>query len=205
MRFEALLAFMGALLCSGLGIGLVYARPRALVSRAFALGMLVLALRQTLVGLGAQAALPLAALRWQRLGWIVTTLLPGSWLLFSLSFARSNYRDFLTRWQWVVVGALALPLVIIAVFGQSLFLPPATLDGTILPVLPLGRAGSALCILSLLMAVVILVNLEASLMASTGRKRWQIKFMVLGVGSIFAVYVYTMNQAMLFATVRCEP
>jgi hypothetical protein len=79
--------------------------------------------------------------------------------------------------------------VVIAVFGPTLFLHPVALDGTILPVLPLSRVGSALCILSLLIAVVILVNLEASLRAATGRKRWQIKFMLLGVGSIFAIDV----------------
>src|SRR5262249_53554037 len=159
--------------------------------RAFALGMLVLAMRETLVGLGAQATLPLAALRWQQLGWIVTTILPGSWLLFSLSFARSNYLNFLSKWKWVVVGALALPLVVAAVFGPAFFLSSADVDSTIPLVLPLGPAGSALCIFSLLIAVAILVHLEASLRASTGRKRWQIKFMILGVSSIFIVYIYT--------------
>src|SRR5262249_12342418 len=142
-----------------------------LVPWAFALGILVLALREACVGLGAQATLAVAALRWQQLGWMVTTVIPGSWLLFSLCFARSNYRGALARWSWVIAGTLALPLVVIAVFGQSLFLPPATLDGIILPVLPLSRMGSGLCILSLLTAVVILVNLEASLRAATGRKR----------------------------------
>src|SRR5262249_20856984 len=171
------------LLCSGLGIGAVYKRPRTLVPWAFALGMLVLALRETCVGLGAQATLAVAALRWQQLGWMATTVLPGSWLLFSLCFARSNYRDSLARWSWVIVGAIALLLMVLAPVGKSLFLPPAALDDTIQPVLPLGRAGSALSILSLLIAVVILVNLEASLRAATGRKRWQIKFMILGVGS----------------------
>jgi putative PEP-CTERM system histidine kinase len=161
--------------------------------------MLVLALRETLVGLGAQAALPLAARHWQQLGWMATTLLPGSWLLFSLTFGRSNASDFLRRWTWGIGGALVFPLFVVVAFRQTLFL--AELEGTIPPVLPLSRAGSALCMLSLLMAVVILVNLEASLRASTGRKRWQIKFMILGVGSIFAVYIYTMNQAMLFTTV----
>ena len=50
MRFEALLAFTGACLCSVLGVGALYNRPHALVSRAFTLGMLVLALWETLVG-----------------------------------------------------------------------------------------------------------------------------------------------------------
>ena len=97
---------------------------------------------------------------------MVTTLLPGSWLLFSLSFGRSNYRDFLTRWKWGIVGALAFPLVSVAVFRRTLFL--ATMEDTIPPVLPLSRVGSALCIFSLLTAVVVLVNLEASLRASMG-------------------------------------
>ena len=201
MRFEALLAFTGACLCSVLGVGALYNRPHALVSRAFTLGMLVLALRETLVGLGAQATLPLAALRCQRLGWLVTTLLPGSWLLFSLCFARRNSHDFLARWTWLVGGAIALPLMVIAVFRQSIFLLPTAVEGAILPALSFGRVGSALCIFGLLSAVLILVNLEASLRASTGTKRAQIKFMLLGVGTIFAVSIYTMNQTLLFATV----
>ncbi len=201
MRFEALLAFTGACLCSVLGVGALSTRPHALMSRAFTLGMLVLALRETLVGLGAQATLPLAALRWQGLGWLVTTLLPGSWLLFSLCFARRNSHDFLARWTWLVGGAIALPLMVIAVFRQSIFRLPAAVEGALLPALSLGRVGSALCIFGLLSAVLILVNLEASLRASTGTKRAQIKFMLLGVGTIFAVSIYTMNQTLLFATV----
>src|SRR2546428_13716285 len=105
----ALLAFTGAFLCSGLAIGVLYKRPHALVARVFAWGMLILALRETCVGLGMQAALPLAAQRWQQLGWLATTLLPGSWLLFGLSYERRNYRDFLARWKWAVVAALAFP------------------------------------------------------------------------------------------------
>ena len=52
MRFEALLAFTGACLCSVLGVGALYKKPHALVSRTFTLGMLVLALRETLMGSG---------------------------------------------------------------------------------------------------------------------------------------------------------
>jgi putative PEP-CTERM system histidine kinase len=163
--------------------------------------MLVLALREMLVGLGAQATLPVAALHWQKFGWIVTTILPGSWLLFSLSFARSNYRDFLDKWKWMVVGTLAFPLVVVIIFGSAFLLSPSVVDGTLPPVLPLEPVSSALSIFSLLVAVALLVNLEASFGASTGTKRWQIKFMILGISSIFIVYIYTMNQTILFATI----
>jgi putative PEP-CTERM system histidine kinase len=48
----------------------------------------------------------------------------------------------------------------------------------------------------------ILVNLEETLRASTGSKRWQIKFMVLGLGSLFAVQIYTISQTLLFSSVN---
>lgn len=201
MPLTAFLAFTAALLCSVLGLGTLYRRPRALVPRAFALGMFGLALRELLVGLGAQVTSPLPAQRWQQLGWLVGTMLPGSWLPFSLSFARSNYRDFLVRWKWLVISALVLPGITAGLFRQTFFLPPVALDDGLPSVLALSQAGTALGIASLLMAVAVLVHLEASLRAATGRKRWQIKFMVLGVASVFGVFIYTTNQMMLFATV----
>ncbi len=97
MTFNALLAFAGAFLCAGLGVGALCKEPRALVSRAFALGMLVLALREACTGLGMLATLPLDVWRWQLLQWTFTTMLPGSWLLFSLSFGRGDARDLVAR------------------------------------------------------------------------------------------------------------
>lgn len=199
--FDVLLALTGACLCSGLGIAVLYQRPKALVTRAFALGMLVLALREAFVALGAQGTLPLAGMQWPQLAWIMHTLLPGSWLLFSLTFARSNDHDFLSKWKWLVGGVIVLPLVVLVVFRQDMFLSPAAVAYATEPSLYLGWAGSALCIFVIVLAVVLLVNLEASLRAVRGTKRAQIKFMLLGVGTLFAVYIYTTNQAMLFATV----
>jgi putative PEP-CTERM system histidine kinase len=51
------------------------------------------------------------------------------------------------------------------------------------------------------MAVVVLVNLEGTLKASAGINRWHVKPMLLGVGSLFAAYVYTMSQTLLFSAV----
>lgn len=201
MPLATFLAFTAALLCSALGLGVLYRRPRALVPQTFALGMLVLALREMLVGLGAQAISALPAQRWQQLAWLVGTMLPGCWLPFSLSFARSNYRDVLARWKWPVVSALVLPALAAGLFRQTFFLPLVTLDDNFSSVLVRTRAGTALCIVRILLAVAVLVHLEASLRATTGRKRWQIKFMVLGIASVLGVFIYTTNQVMLFTTV----
>src|SRR4030095_3486920 len=42
-------------------------------------------------------------------------------------------------------------------------------------------------------------NLERTIRSSTGRMRWQIKFMALGVGGLFALRVYLASQELLFA------
>ena len=201
MTVNAFLPFAAAFICAGLGLGALYKEPRALVSRAFALGMLVLALREACTGLGMLATLPLGVWRWQLLRWTFTTMLPGSWLLFSLSFGRRDARDLVARWRWGVVGALALPLLAVTFFTHAMFASPVVVPGTVLPVLPLSWLGYVLCLLGLLGAVVVLVNLEGVLSASTGTKRRQVKFMLLGVGSVFASYVYTMSQTLLFAAV----
>ncbi len=175
MTPDAVIAFVAALLSGSVGIGVLCKEPQPIVSRAFALGMLTLALREVLVGLGAQASLRLDVLRWQRLSWIVTVLLPGSWLLFSLSFARSNARELVAKWKWGVVSTLALPCIIVTFFWHALFSAPARVDEGILPLLRFSWEGYALCIFSLVVAVIVLVNLEGILRASAGTKRWQIK------------------------------
>jgi hypothetical protein len=49
--------------------------------------------------------------------------------------------------------------------------------------------------------VLVLGNLERTLRASTGSMRWFIKYMVLGVGGLFAARVFTSSQALLFRLV----
>src|SRR5262249_20229638 len=53
----------------------------------------------------------------------------------------------------------------------------------------------------LVVSVLILFNLEQTIRSSTGRIRWQIKFVVLGVGAVFAPRIYLASQALLFSRV----
>ena len=47
-------------------------------------------------------------------------------------------------------------------------------------------------------SVLVLTNLERTFRAAVGTTRWRIKFMLLGVGVLFVVRVYTSSQALLF-------
>ena len=45
------------------------------------------------------------------------------------------------------------------------------------------------------------MNLERTFRAAVGLMRWRIKFMVIGLGMLFAVRAYTSSQTLLFHTI----
>jgi hypothetical protein len=61
--------------------------------------------------------------------------------------------------------------------------------------------GRVVKLVVLMAAILILFNLERTIRSSTGRMRWQIKFMALGVGGLFALRVYLYSQELLFKRV----
>jgi putative PEP-CTERM system histidine kinase len=197
MTLELVLHATSALLCTGLAAAVVWRDRRSFVHRVFALGMAALAAEAALT---ARASLTVSAadgLQAEKLRLLATALLPGPWLLFSLAFARSDYRAFLIRWRGVIWVAFAVPLLLVLAGGPWLYLGAS---GQVPDrwLLPLGWAGRAFELVFLAGAVLILANLERTLRASTGSMRWFIKYMVLGVGGLFAARIYTSSQALLF-------
>src|SRR6202012_3133085 len=67
--------------------------------------------------------------------------------------------------------------------------------------LGLGTPGVVLNLLLLFSALVVLMNLERTYRAAVGTMRWRIKFMVLGLGVVFAAQAYTTSQIMLYRAV----
>ena len=47
--------------------------------------------------------------------------------------------------------------------------------------------------------MLVLVNLEQTFRSAVGTMRWRIKFMILGVGFLFAARAYTASQMLLFS------
>jgi putative PEP-CTERM system histidine kinase len=52
----------------------------------------------------------------------------------------------------------------------------------------------------LIISVLIVFNIERIIRSSIGRTRWQLKFMALGIGGLFALGIYTGSQAILYKT-----
>ena len=198
MTAAAVLHFASALSAGLLALALFSQQRRSLPRWAFSAGMLALAAESLFSGLAANSLELESLAHWQGLAFVATALLPGFWLLFSLTYARGNSREFVARWAIpLVVAFVAPPAVaflcsdeIISAIGQ-----PA--EGGHL-MLRLGFAGTALNLLFLLTAVLVLMNLERTFRAAVGTMRWRIKFVVLGLGVLFGVRVYTSSQALLF-------
>ncbi|HXN06687.1 MAG TPA: hypothetical protein VN944_06460, partial [Nitrospiria bacterium] len=94
------------------------------------------------------------------------------------------------------------PLFLVIFSWPHLFhLPPGVFEGTV-NLIPLDRAGYYLKLFLLVSFVLILIQLEGTFTASSGIKRWQIKFMILGTGGILAFGIYDAGQALLYSALN---
>ena len=198
---DTAVAFAAAILCGGLGIFAFLLDRRSRVHALLAIGMIVLGFTQVCAGLGSSARFLSEVLYWERLRLLAVAVLPGLWLLFSLSFGRANARETIWRWKWIAGIFFVVPLGLATFFGADLFAIPPQWNEFVVGVLPLGWSGRIFHLCLLLACVVVLMNLEGTLRSASGTKRWQIKFMVLGLGSWFAVQIYLVSQTLLFSVV----
>ena len=192
-----MLAFASAIFCGILALIVAWNERRSLAHWAFVLGMVALAVEDVCFALTADAASPQEMVAWQNWRLIAMSFLPGVWLIFSLTYARGNYSEFLKRWRWFLAAAFGLPIGLAIVFGDDLIVKVGQTE-TGHWMFVLGIPGTVLNLFSLLGAVLVLMNLERTYRAAVGTMLWRIKFMILGVGVIFAVQAYVSSQVLLF-------
>jgi putative PEP-CTERM system histidine kinase len=195
MSAIAALVFISALFSGVMAFMVVWRERRSVVHRSFVAGMAVLSLESIFNGLSLDATSPDEIIYWQEWSLAAMAFLPGIWIFFSLSYGRGNYREFLKKWREVLVLAFVIPVGLVVLFHGNLIAPLFQEKGL---VLRLELPGIILCILFLLGALFVLMNLERTFRASIGTMRWRIKFMILGLGMLFAVRSYTSSQALLY-------
>jgi len=198
MPFNVELSFAAAgVTFAVLALG-IYRGPRSFVQAIFAFGMLLLSLEAALTGLVYESNTLSGFLYWQWPRFIVASLVPAAWLLFSISFARANYFEQISKWKWVLLLAVAAPLSLTTFFNNdfiSLVLAPQNSPTLFIRI---GWAGYLWHIVSIIISIAILMNLERTFRHSTGHIRWQTKFMFLGIGGIFGIRLFTDSQVVLF-------
>src|SRR5258708_26104553 len=151
MSLEFLLSLCSALLAGGMGLATVCRTKPTVPHLSFAAGMLVLAFESFCLGLSAEALLPETVAYWQSFAFGAMSFLPGTWLVFTLTYGRGNYRQFLAKWRFVLWVAFLVPVVLAIVFHEQLVMAGAQPGGHW--VLRLGTPGLPLTLLFLVSAV----------------------------------------------------
>jgi putative PEP-CTERM system histidine kinase len=173
-----------------LAIIVAYKDRKSIANRSFIAGLVLLAMVKASREFGATALALDESYQWQLVQHGLFTLVPGTFLIFSLSFARQKYREYLSQWKIIIAAFFAIPITTFIISR-----PAPAMSG----IIPLDYSGKIYYAFILLASVIILANLERTLRASTGRIRWQIKFIFLGVGTLCMAWVYTSSQALIYS------
>lgn len=198
MNFSMVLAFVTAALTLTVVAVAIYRGRRSFVQSIFAAGMFLFAVEAILTGMVFYASTLDQFLFWQRWRLLTASLSPAIWLLFSVSFARANYREQILRWKWVILLALLAPLTMTTVFyDRFIALVLSPLNTTTL-FIRVGLSGYLWHIFWIIISVGILMNLERTFRHSAGHIRWQTKFIFVGAAGIFGIRLFTQSQALLF-------
>jgi putative PEP-CTERM system histidine kinase len=179
-------------------VSLVRRKPSPATWFFFA-GMAVLGIDSVFMGLGLRATQLADVVNWLTAAFVVKSVVPVIWLCFSLTYSRTNYREFLTRWMMPLALVGLLPIGLSLGFHDRLFqlVPPVTPSDVWR--LQFGAIAKTLNAILLIALVLILMNLEQTFRAAVGTMRWRIKFVILALAVIFGARLYVRSQAILFS------
>ena len=191
-------------IAAGLALALAarvcFFEKRSVETLAFVLGVGALALDSIFGAFSFSAPDASAAQRWYQWRFLALAFVPATWLAFSVIYARGNYDTFLRRWRWVILTLLVAVPALVWFFRAELI--STALSNTGLVQWRLGNAGRLLHILLVISAAVVLMNVERTFRAAVGLMRWQLKFMVIGLATLFLTRVYTSTEFLIFSAVN---
>jgi putative PEP-CTERM system histidine kinase len=205
MSIGEIIAYVAAVTAAALA-GYVLSRDlRSMVHRVYAAGMVLLAVDALLTGFAIGASVPGDYLFWERARTYLSAFLPGMWLVFSLSYARANFRVILGHWKGTIAAFFIFPLVIVAFYQDSFFAGGALSDQMSWEwFLVLGEGGYIFKLVLIAGSILVLMNLERTFRGTTGHMRWQVKFMLLGVAGVMAARIYTDSLCILFRVINTD-
>lgn len=135
----------------------------------------------------------------RRISLYLEALLPGAFLLQSLTYRRSNPFKALSKTRLGFMAALSVfPVAMLLIAGGELYYSPDFLSDR---VLFLGSEGYWYYIGVMVSFIVSLTNIEATLVEARGRDLYRMKFEAFGIMSLLAVLIFYYSQGVLHRTV----
>jgi putative PEP-CTERM system histidine kinase len=203
VKLNSLIAFIAALFSAVLAVGVIVRKRRSLASWCFCAGMTLSAIEAVFDGLSFGQLFRDEIAFWQNFAFFARSFGPGIWLLFSLTYSRGNYREFIVRWRPILIIFFLLPIIVglalafhFPLIGVQSYLEPIRLvAGWWVSFSPIAKVLNGLFLIAI---VLILMNLERTFRSAVGTMRWRIKFLILGLAIPFGVRFYTRSQALIF-------
>jgi len=200
MTVASLTAFAAAFVCGIHAVAVVLIRKRSLAGWLFVVGILLLGAESFFSGLGLVETAPTKLRDWEIFSLMVGLFVPAAWLAFSLAFSRGDARGYLRRWRWILMALLLIPPgVALGLRGQLVREIALHGDGGGGWWIRFGQPVKILEVIGLAASVAILANIEKTFRAAIGTMQWRIKFVALGVGTIFGARIYLSSQALLLS------
>lgn len=196
MKYLDFLPLASFLFCAFLSLFVFLRRRFILPASAFwlAMGSFSLIYLANFIALNTQVHEKV--LLWIKVSLAGEAVFSGSCLLFSFTFGKTNFRNLLKKWSWVLLPAY----LITAFLFISLLATPQAL--TIVPAQPqiviLNGVAKYSQLLLFLIIIFAIVNLESTFRASAGLERWRIKYFFFAFTAILVCYVYTFSQRVLY-------
>jgi putative PEP-CTERM system histidine kinase len=143
---------------------------------------------------------PQSVIEWKRIVFVSEAVMAFAWLLFSLSFARTDYWQAVSKFSKYLVYLSPLIIVLfIFIPMEEFFYLSEFKSGKILV---LSSAGYVFKLLLLFYAILSITNLEATLRSSTRTDRGVIKYTILGTGGILAINIFYYSHALLYRSIH---
>ncbi len=179
-----------------------YQGHRHLANKVFTLAMLSVSVMEFSNFMLLNSPYPQRLLFWARFSLIGCCLISANWSLFSIIFARTHYERISRRFKLILLAVYIFSVSFLFFIPSDKFI---TIPHTGLPmpdIIILGAIGRMFCIFLLLAFVFILFNLETIYRNSTGIKKWQIKYSIIGIFAAFTYYIYIVSKAVLFSFIN---
>src|SRR5690349_3483751 len=196
MTFFSVLPFAAAIVALFLALASLLGKKHSLASWLLFAGMALLSIDSLLSALTLYVTDSSAFLDRLTLGFIVKSFATATWLGFSLTYSRRDYREFLARWSIPLAILVLLPIVLALGYRDVLLQLVQGPVGDELQ-LRLTAIGKFWNLVLLVAAIWILMNLEQTFRSAVGTMRWRIKFIVLGVAVVFGTQLYVRSQTLL--------
>src|SRR5262245_51818355 len=121
MLISSVLSYAAAYCSLIMAVAVLLRDRSSFVHRWFAVGMALFACEEILRGISYGTVLPEDVIYWQKRLIAFSVLLPGSWLAFSIGYARINSQRVLSRRKWLLLAATAGPVLFVAIFRKAIF------------------------------------------------------------------------------------